>query len=104
MFSQYYQTTRVGKMIGSAFVYVWWKLMPGYCITVKWPVGMVEFTDYESPDPNDHYRPWLEENVGKQGWDWDWEMTNNDITTNSLTIKFRLGKKSYAMMAALKWT
>lgn len=27
-----------------------------------------------STDPNESYRPWLENNVGKQGTDWKWEI------------------------------
>ncbi len=29
-------------------------------------------------DPNDHYRPWLEDNIGKQKLAWDWELDPND--------------------------
>ena len=39
--------------------------MPSVTINVKWPVDEV------SADPNDHYRPWLQEHVGRQGWDWN---------------------------------
>ena len=91
---------------------LWWLLMPGTVIRVPWPGGMVikEFadqykTDRElfSSDPNDHYRPWLEKNVGRQGWDWAWGMGNLDITENRLTIKFRRGREHWATAAALRW-
>lgn len=62
---------------------IWWRCMPGEVITVKWPSGNI-VVDHNHPlwqdmggavcvdlgfssDPNDHYRPWLEQNVGRQG-------------------------------------
>lgn len=99
---------------------IWWRLMPGTTIKVKWPVGKIFFVDETDPrwdwtmsaskqsfgsaDPNDHYRPWMEKHVGKQGWDWDWTMMDNDIAANQLTIKFRSGKKHYATLALLRWS
>lgn len=96
---------------------LWWKLMPGSSVTVNWPVGYVDepaagggHIQYESADPNDHYRPWLEKNAGRQGWDWNWRIgpavANNGAGTrghDSLVIKFRSGKEKYATIAALKW-
>ena len=35
----------------------------------------------DTPDPNDSYRVWLEEHVGKQGIHWDWELSRSDINT-----------------------
>ena len=91
---------------------VWWSVVPGVEIKVKWPVGWTEpipsagggFIQTESSDPNDHYRPWMERNVGRQTWDWDWELRDNDINNNTLTIKFRRSKSQWATMAALKWS
>jgi hypothetical protein len=57
----------------------------------------------ESADPNDHYRPWMEANVGRQGWDWDWCMRDNDVAENRLTIKIRQKYQEHAMLVALKW-
>lgn len=98
---------------------VWWKLMPGTIIKVKWPAGNIVVNHHDprwrdmggavwvdlgfSADPNDHYRWWMEQNVGKQGWDWDWSMLDDDISKNYLTIKFRKGKEQYAIIAALRW-
>lgn len=96
----------------------WWKAMPGTVISTRWPVGWTEpvpapgggFIQSESADPNDHYRPWLEKNVGKQGWDWNWRIgtvaADNGAGTrgyDSLCIKFRMGKERYATIAALRW-
>lgn len=103
------------------FSIIWWRYIPGTVISVQWPVGWV--TLYEDPfngavstesaDPNDHYRPWLEKNVGRQGWDWDWRIEdiavslNHDYKVSSkdkLLIKVRCGKEKYATLAALKWS
>ena len=73
----------------------WWRWGPGVAIKVKWPPG---------GDPNHHYRPEIEEYVGRQGWDWDWGLKGNDINCNRLTIKFRKGKESHAMYFAMKWS
>jgi hypothetical protein len=91
---------------------VWWKLMPGTEIKVPWPHGWTEpvvsadgsIVQTESSDPNDHYRPWLVKNVGRQGWDWQWDLRDYDIIDNTLTIKFRQGKSKWATVAAIKWS
>lgn len=98
---------------------LWWRFMPGEMITVKWPVGQVkvgprhrygwsgygpEFEYVNSADPNDHYRPWLEKNVGKQGWDWNWGLRDNNSAENRLTIKVRKKHTKWLTMAALMWS
>lgn len=98
---------------------LWWRLMPGVIINVKWPVGKVkvgpshkdgwsgygpEFEYVDSADPNDHYRPWMEANVGRQKWDWDWGLANMDATDNRLTIKIRQKHKESAILAKLQWS
>lgn len=119
MFSPYHYHS-LGVKVGAGFLNrLWWRLMPGVIIKVRWPVGEVVITEddprwdwtigpskylVESADPNDHYRHWMEKNVGKQGWDWDWTMMHNDIAENKLTIKFRNGKKAQATIAALRWS
>ena len=85
--------------------------MPGTTIIVKWPAGEIrvkqeecDIWDYvKSADPNGFYRPYLEENVGKQHWSWDWTLGNNGAADNTLTIKFRKGKEAEAMYCALMW-
>ena len=86
--------------------------MPGVIINVRWPVGEIRIRqeessiwDYvQSADPNDHYRPWMEEHVGRQGWDWDWGMANRDAVDNRLTIKIRQRHAKYATIAAMRWS
>ena len=119
MFSPYYYHSYGVKVALKWYNSIWWKLMPGNTIKVPWPVGPVTITEddprwdwtlgpsryiVESADPNDHYRPWMEQNVGKQGWDWDWCMRDNDAAENKLTVKFRRGKEQYATLFSLKWS
>lgn len=97
---------------------LWWYLIPGVVINVKWPVGLAEINEsmpqwdwslgpskyfVESADPNDHYRPFMEKYIGKQGWDWNWGVANNDVAANRLTIKIRQKHAKYATMLALRW-
>jgi hypothetical protein len=100
---------------------LWWRCMPGTKITVAWPTGWTVpepaagggYISTESADPNDHFRPWLEQNVGRQGWDWDWRMGpvtgaqggpgGTWLTGDYLVIKFRRGREKYATMFTLKW-
>jgi hypothetical protein len=98
---------------------LWWRFMPGAVINVAWPIGQVkvgpshrdgysgygpEFEYVDSADPNDHYRPWMEEHVGKQGWDWNWGLSGTDVSLNRLTIKIRQKHEKYATIAALRWS
>lgn len=91
---------------------LWWWLMPGVVIKVRWPVGEVRIQqepsgvwDYvKSSDPNDHYRPWMEANVGRQKWDWDWGFAGNDVSDNCLTIKIRQSRREYATIALMRWS
>jgi hypothetical protein len=98
---------------------LWWRFMPGVVVNVKWPKGLVrvgpshrdgwsgigEYFEYvDSADPNDHYRPWMEEHIGRQGWDWNWGMADNDSANNRLTIKIRQRHAEYATIIALMWS
>lgn len=76
---------------------IWWKFVPGEIINVRWP-------DEQPADPNDHYRPYLEQHVGRQGWDWNWGMADRDATDNRLTIKLRQKHAAQVSIIALKWT
>ena len=99
---------------------LWWRFMPGVVVNVKWPAGNI-VVDHNHPlwqdmggavwvdlgfsaDPNDHYRPWMEQHVGRQGWDWNWGMADRDATDNRLTIKIRQKYAKYATIAAIKWS
>ncbi len=79
--------------------------MPGTTVEVPWPRGWTS-TDHlgnqvHSADPNDHYRPYLEEHVGKQGWDWDWRL--GSFEHDSLRIKIRRKHEQHASIIVMKW-
>ena len=90
---------------------LWWRFVPGVVINVKWPKGWVVLhndpdgscVSIESADPNDHYRPWMEKHVGRQGWDWNWGLADRDATDNRLTIKIRRKYQDCAILAKLQW-
>ena len=89
---------------------IWWRFMPGVIINVRWPAGQVkvgQFQYLDSSDPNDHYRPWLEKHIGKQGWDWNWGLgihdVSYDMSETRLTIKIRNKHKLYATIIAMRW-
>jgi hypothetical protein len=102
---------------------LWWKFMPGVEVELPWPTGWVVLHENpdgsrvstESADPNDHYRPWLEKNIGKQGWDWEWKhiMTDTMISPgyedqaklkDRVVVKIRNKHKEAAIMLKLKYT
>jgi len=98
---------------------LWWRFVPGEVINVRWPSGNI-VVDHNDPrwldwggavwidlgfsaDPNDHYRHEIEKHCGRQGWDWNWGMANDDMAANRLTIKFRRKHAQWASYFALKW-
>ena len=114
----YMAQSEIKKRTLNLIANIWWKYVPGTIVTVRWPRGWVVLDEHadgsttstESADPNDHYRPWLEANVGKQGWDWDWRIgppaADNGhglLGHDTLIIKMRKSKASLASIAALKW-
>ena len=97
----------INKHADSLSEWLFWKYGKGPTVTVRWPVGPIEEVDPVdgtiSADPNDHYRPYLEKNVGKQNRDWVWGLRDNNAAENRLTIKFRKSKAKWATMAAILW-
>jgi len=86
---------------------IWWKFMTGEVVILDWPLGPTEpdadGKSFDSNDPNDHWRPWLEANVGKQHIDWDWQVSNRRYEHASVEIRFRRGKRDLATQAKLRW-
>ncbi len=101
---------------------IYWRLVDYIEIDVKWPSGeiVVDHNDprwadlggavwigFESADPNDHYRPFLEQWIGRQGWDWDWRLAwhGRNIETGEqngrLTIRMRQKHAIYASHIAM---
>ena len=97
----------INKHADSLSEWLFWKYGKGPTVTVKWPVGPIEEADPVdgtiSADPNDHYRPYLEKNVGRQNRDWVWGLRDNNAAENRLTIKFRKSKAKWSSIAALLW-
>lgn len=108
------------KKLRNCWYWLWWQCVPGETVSVCWPTGTIvagpgpadprwqdwggaAYIKFESADPNDHYRPWLEANVGRQGWDWNWDVVGDDMTLNRISIKFRRKKAQWATVAALRW-
>ena len=97
----------IKKRFGSVEA-MWWAFVPGTIVSVQWPNGIVTNTNVHSADPNEHYRHWLEEHVGEQGWNWNWRVGRIDTTHSStladtLDIKFRKGKLAEAALFKLKF-
>ena len=84
---------------------LWWRYMPGVTVTVRWPRGWTKpdhmGVQFNSADPNDHYRPYMEQHIGRQGWDWDWRIDN--IENDTLKIKIRRRHAKYATIIAMMW-
>ena len=101
----------IHKRTANIFANIWWKWVPGVVITVKWPYGLVPVFDspfngimIPSADPNDHYRPWLESFIGKQGSDWDWRIGDIESDgSNRLVIKLKNKHSLNATIIRLKW-
>ena len=85
--------------ITSKIYRLWWNLVPGKVVKVKWPYPTILAAGF-----TEHYRPWLEKNVGKQHIDWDWAILDGDMRNDQLSIKLRLGKTKWASIIALKWS
>jgi len=74
---------------------------------VKWPNGWTRPDNLGnsvlSSDPNEHFREWLESNVGKQGWDWDWRVGPTS-SPDEVWIKFRKPHADAAMLFQLTYS
>lgn len=94
-----YPVTMVSKL--------WWKFMPCVTVCINWPASV----DYNAvgrfnifQQANIHYRPWLEQNIGKQGWDWDWGICRSNLLDRKITVRIRKKHAKFISMALLKWT
>jgi len=68
---------------------VWMKIPVGTVITIPWP-GI--------DDPNEIWRPWLKDNVGRQQIAWEWWLTDMDI------INIRFLRRRDAVHFTLRFT
>lgn len=51
------------------------------------------------PEPNEHYRPWLEKHVGLQGIDWNWGIYDHNIDL----IEIKFANREHATLFELTW-
>jgi hypothetical protein len=108
--------------MGSKMVRWQRRLMFRFCkktmIRVRWPIGAVMVEDDHvkwdsglgtvrqeiySADPNDHYRPELEQLVGEQGVDWQWHYPVDNMADTHIGIEFAPWRESWASYFAMKW-
>lgn len=81
------------KILNSPLAHkMYWSLKFGETVVVLWPKTK------DMADPNDLMRPWLEENVGRQGYDWDWRVNFRD---GGFKIDLKFRKKIYASQFVL---
>jgi hypothetical protein len=50
-------------------------------------------------EPNEHYRPWLEEHVGEQGINWNWEIHS----TNPDQVAIHFENTEHATLFEITW-
>lgn len=70
---------------------VLWTIVPTVSVTLPWP----------HDDPNNLWRPWLEEHIGMQGWSWDWRISQNCY---DVEILVRRNKAKYLTAFLLRWS
>lgn len=84
----------------------WWLLRGGE-VSVRWPSGPIGDGSTYSIDPTDFYQEWLEENVGKQGRDWEWKIAPYKEGFYSpgdrVLIRVRKSKRHALSAMALMW-
>ena len=77
----------------------WWMFMTGRTILLQWPKFHIFPTTkigfYEELDNT--WELWLESNVGRQGFDWEWRIHSEQ----GIEIRFRRGKEDLATQALL---
>lgn len=86
----------IKKRTANIFYIIRWKYWLKAEVSIPWPQGWTRpdhlGNSRDSSDPNDHYRPWLEQHAGPQGRSWDWMLDRNSLDEygwNNIKIKFR---------------
>lgn len=92
--NSYYKTRFRVPTLNDVRSFFLWKFNSGPTVRVLWPTN-------PSSDPNEAYRPWLQENVGRQFIDWDWTGCFDQIDT--ISIKLHKKHATLASVIALKW-
>ena len=103
---QMMQSIKYDTPAGGSFKHwLYWRIMFSTGIAIKFPVKF-DWEDTPMGDPEFHYRPWLEENVGKKGRDWEWHWAYygmDDEDVSGVVILIPRHKKKYASMIKLMW-
>ncbi len=60
---------------------LWWRMMPTVSVTL--PFGDLRWDQ----SPSEHIKPWLDENIGREGWSWDWTWLARDERPWEQTLK-----------------
>jgi len=107
-----------------------WHLLKGSCVIAAWPEWCEVTVDHndlawidwggavtltrDTDDPNWHYRPFLDKNVGKFGKDWMWrvhpgtkeadKLGTYDVDHAVLEIRLHKRKAKWASILQLKWS
>ncbi len=64
-----------------------------FMVAIPWPTENIR----GSTCPNEVFRPWLEEKIGKQQRAWDWKQCDHDV--NQIEVRFK--RSNDAMMFKL---
>jgi hypothetical protein len=106
-----------------------WRLLRGGSVIVAWPEWCEVTVDHndlawvdwggavriirDTDDPNWHYRPFLDKNIGKFGKDWMWRVRGCALDPNirldpwgpsTLEIRLHKRKAKWASILQLKWS
>jgi len=76
---------------------LYWSIPCGAKVALPWP----HWPQYSTSDPNDCWRPYLEENVGIQGIHWQWKI--GSVNDSDTTIEMKFLRRKDAMIFVLKY-
>jgi hypothetical protein len=84
---------------------LYWIVVPHDVVVVKWPDPFDwEREPYRNMgDPNNHYRAWLEENLGEQGYNWDWHLDWSQVKLDKIYILVPYHKRTFTSLIGLMW-
>ena len=99
----------IKKRTANIFYILRWKYWLKSEVSIPWPRGWTRpdhlGNSSDSSDPNEHYRPWLEQHAGPQGRSWDWMLDRDSVDEQGwadIKIKFRDAK--IATLFVLTWS
>ena len=75
---------------------IYWSMPFGTVVELPWPTQ-------PTSDPNDCWRPYLEEHVGHQSISWDWRIGQGVYAVKFSTIDIKFRREKDATMFVLKY-